>query len=110
MSKNLKHLDRTLSKFFDKIGVPRLDQFDKDLNRQWQGVKNYKIKDTRSIEVSMAFAMGFVVVVIASSVTLMTLDIPDAAKDGLRLTTFISVVGLLGLGINTAFKKIIGDK
>ncbi len=98
-----------LAKFFDRLGIPRLDQLDKILNRQWQGVKKYKITDTRSIEVSLAFAMGFVIGILASSITLVFADVPEIAKDGLRLTTFICVVGLVCLGIHFSFKKILGE-
>ena len=53
--------------------------------------------------------MGFVIGILASSITLVFADVPEIAKDGLRLTTFICVVGLVCLGIHFSFKKILGE-
>ena len=54
--------------------------------------------------------MGFAIAILGSSITLAVAEVPEIAKDGLRLTTFVCVVGLVCLGIHFSFKKILGEK
>tara|TARA_B100000749_G_C18446060_1_gene474293 strand:+ start:1276 stop:1620 length:345 start_codon:yes stop_codon:yes gene_type:complete len=113
MIKYLRIVDKALRTFFDDLGVPNLAQMDKAVNKAedklWKGVAEYKVKDERSLIIPYLLLLGFAVVTIGSTASLYALSIPEVAKDGLRLTTLISLVGIVGVALHLGLNKLTGE-
>ena len=113
MIEHLRKADNTLRKYLDKLGIPTLAQMDKAVDKGeeklWNFVFHYKVKDERSIFIPVLLAVCFAVVTLGSTVTMYLLNVPEIAKDGLRLTTLICVVGMIGVALHLGFNKIFGE-
>ncbi len=114
MIKYLRIVDKALRTFFDDLGVPNLTQMDKAIDKAedklWKGVSDYRVKDKRTFYISYLFLIAFAVVTVGSTATLYILNIPEVAKDGLRLTTLISLVGIAGMAIHIGLNKLTGKE
>ena len=110
MIKFLKKIDRTIVQTFDYLGIPRFDHMDKSLLKLGKKIKNYRIQDTRGIEVTVILGFALVATTLGSVTSLYVLDVPEAVKDGLRLTSLLCSVGLAGLGLHILVKKLSGAK
>ncbi len=113
MIKLLRIIDKALRTFFDDLGVPTLAQMDKAVDKAedklWKGASEYRVKDRRSVVIPYLFLLGFVIVTVGSTTTLYALNIPEVAKDGLRLTTLISLVGIVGVALHLGLNKLSGE-
>ena len=110
MIKYLKQADKFLRDSLDYLGVPRLDQLDKSLNKSIKEAKDFKIQDVRYIEIPVLLGFALVAVTLGSVTTLFAVGVPEVAKDGLRLTALISSLGLAGLALHITLKKVSGAK
>ena len=113
MIKHLRRADNSLRKSLDKLGIPTLAQMDKAVDKGeeklWNFVFHYKVKDERSVFIPVLIAVCFAVVTLGSTASMYLFNIPEVAKDGLRLTTLICVVGIIGTTLHIGFKKILGE-
>ena len=114
MINSLRKIDKTLKTFFDNLGIPNLTQMDNVVekleDKVWNGVSTFKIKDDSSYFISYLLLVAFSIVTIGSTASLYSLNVPEVAKDGLRLVTLISVVGLIGIVLHLAVNKMTGEK
>tara|TARA_B100000749_G_C18447906_1_gene475027 strand:+ start:973 stop:1314 length:342 start_codon:yes stop_codon:yes gene_type:complete len=110
--KYLRIADKALRTFFDDLGIPTLAQMDKVVDRAedklWKKASGYRV-DEKSFFISYLFLIGFVIVTIGSTASLYAFNIPEIAKDGLRVTTLISLLGIVGVVLHLGFKKILGE-
>ena len=113
MIKHVRKFDRAIIQFLNSLGIPTLAQMDKVIEKAedklWKGVREYKT-DENSFFMSYLLLVGFAVVTIGSTASLYVLNIPEIAKDGLRLTTAICILGIAGVVLHLGFKKILGEK
>ncbi len=114
MIKYLRKADNLLRKYLDKLGVPTLAQMDKAVDKGeeklWNFIFHYKVKDKKSVFIPVLIALSFAVITLGSTASMYIFDIPEVAKDGLRLTTLLCVVGIIGITIHIGFKKILGEE
>ena len=106
MFKLLKKIDKTLVQTFDYLGIPRIDQLDRGLLK----LVNYRVKDTAGIEITVVLGFALAIVTLGSVARLYTLNVPEAIKDGLRLTTLLCTAGLAGLALHILVKRLAGGK
>ena len=81
---------------------------DRAEDKLWKKASGYRV-DEKSFFISYLFLIGFVIVTIGSTASLYAFNIPEIAKDGLRVTTLISLLGIVGVVLHLGFKKILGE-
>ena len=96
------------------MGVPTLAQMDRAISKKhvkiWRIAKRKDSLDEGGINITLLLGLAFVVSMLGSTIVLYSIQVPDVAKDGLRLTTLVCLVGLSGLIIHLSLKKIFGGK
>ena len=66
--------------------------------------------DVKGISFIAVLGLFLLVSIISSVITLYYIQIPEIAKDGIKLNLLLSSVGLIIVMLNAGFKKIIGGR
>lgn len=103
MLNKLKYYDLKFRKFLTKIGIPDLNQLDKS-------IENFHLKLYNNINIPIILGIICLMIVLSSTAGLRAFQVPEIARDGIRLVILAATLGFVGVTLHLIFNKMFGGR